>query len=177
MDAGLGGMWRERDMVARRLLTKAFQRYWRLSRALTLGARGIVLDHDHRVLLVRHGYPRGWHFPGGGVEWGETVHEALARELQEEVGVLVGEIEVDGGVELGPPPVLFGIYDNSARFPGDHVALFVVRDWRQGALPAPTFEIPEQRFFARDALPPDASGAVRDRLAEVLGGLPPASTW
>jgi ADP-ribose pyrophosphatase YjhB (NUDIX family) len=164
-------------MVARRLLTKAFQRYWRLSRGLTLGARGMVLDRNDRLLLVRHGYQRGWHFPGGGVEWGETVHDALARELVEEVGVFVGEIEVDGAVKPGPPPVLFGIYDNSAHFPGDHVALFVVRDWRQGEVPPPSYEIAEQRFFARDALPPDASAAVKDRLAEVLGGLPPAWIW
>lgn len=153
-------------MVARRILTKALQRYWRLSRGLTLGARGLILDASNRVLLVRHGYQLGWHFPGGGVEWGETVLQALTRELREEAGVIVGET-----------PVLFGLYANFQRFPGDHVALFVVRDWHQQAVPEPTYEIAEQRRFGADALPPDASGAVLRRMAEVLSGGPRADAW
>jgi hypothetical protein len=57
------------------------------------------------------------------------------------------------------------------------VALFVVSDWRQAAIPEPTYEIAEQRLFAADALPPDASGAVLRRLAEVLSGHPRADAW
>jgi ADP-ribose pyrophosphatase YjhB (NUDIX family)/ribosomal protein S18 acetylase RimI-like enzyme len=52
-------------------------------------ARGVLLDEDDRVLLVRFEFPDGplWATPGGGVEAGETPVEGLRRELAEEVGL------------------------------------------------------------------------------------------
>ena len=51
-----------RERLKLRLLHWSFL----LLRPMTLGVRGVVADADERVLLVRHGYVSGWHFPGGG---------------------------------------------------------------------------------------------------------------
>ena len=58
---------------------------------------GAVVVHEGRVLLIRRGKEplRGrWVVPGGTVEPGETLHEALIREVHEETGITVRPGEV-----------------------------------------------------------------------------------
>lgn len=47
---------------------------------------GMISHPDGKVLLIR-GPRRGWEFPGGQVEEGENLIEALQREIKEESGV------------------------------------------------------------------------------------------
>jgi 8-oxo-dGTP pyrophosphatase MutT (NUDIX family) len=160
--AGEGEPRRIGESALRRILHV----YWRMSRGLTLGVRGLVIDGDRRVFLVKHTYVSGWHLPGGGVEPGETVLEALARELKEE-----------GNVELLDPPVLHGIFFNSRVSRRDHVAVFVVEHFRQPAPPRPGCEIMAHGFFALEDMPGDTAAASRARIAEVMMGAPVSPRW
>jgi len=140
--------------------------YWRFARGATLGARGMVIDGHGRIFLVKHSYVDGWHMPGGGVETGETMLTALARELDEE-----------GNIKLTGQPQLFAIYFNGRISRRDHVALFIVRDFLQESPPQPNREIIEHGFFALDALPQDTSRATRARIDEVLRGVTVSELW
>ena len=57
-------------------------------------ARVILIDSEHRVLLTRFSFGDGdvWTTVGGGVEPGETHAEAARRELDEEAGLVVGDV-------------------------------------------------------------------------------------
>lgn len=147
-------------------LRRVFHTYWRFARGMTLGVRGIVLDDDNRVFLVKHSYVSGWHLPGGGVEVGETFLDALARELVEE-----GRIEILGDAAL------HGVFFNSHVSRRDHVAVYVIRRFRQDRVPEPNREIIACGFFAADRLPDGTTDGTRRRIAEVVDGQPAIATW
>ena len=133
---------------------------------MTLGVRGVVFDGKGSVLLVRHGYVAGWHFPGGGVERGETCENALGRELLEEACVAV-----EGSTRL------HGLFFNGRVSPRDHVAVYVVDRFRVTGVRAPDAEIQEARFFPLDALPDGVTPGTRKRLEEIRGARPIDGWW
>jgi 8-oxo-dGTP diphosphatase len=57
-------------------------------------AVGVLIDGDGRFLLTSRPegkvYAGHWEFPGGKVEAGESIEQALRRELQEELGITIG---------------------------------------------------------------------------------------
>jgi 8-oxo-dGTP diphosphatase len=65
-------------------------------RAVVEVAVGVLVRGDGSFLLTSR--PEGkvyagyWEFPGGKVEAGETVEQALRRELQEEIGIVIGAV-------------------------------------------------------------------------------------
>jgi 8-oxo-dGTP pyrophosphatase MutT (NUDIX family) len=147
-------------------LRRVFHLYWRFARGMTLGVRAVVLDRDNRVFLVHHSYVSGWHLPGGGVETGETLVDALRRELAEE-----------GRIELTGDPSLHGLFFNSHVSPRDHVAVYVVRHFSQDRLPQANREIAACGFFDPNALPEETTQGTRLRISEVLEGREPIATW
>jgi ADP-ribose pyrophosphatase YjhB (NUDIX family) len=148
------------------VLRRFFHLYWRFARGMTLGVRAVVVDGDNRVFLVKHSYVSGWHLPGGGVEVGETFADALRRELVEE-----------GRIELTGEPALQGVFLNGRVSRRDHVAVYLVREFRQDRLPEPNREIIACGFFDVGALPAETTTGTRLRISEVLEGKPRMATW
>jgi ADP-ribose pyrophosphatase YjhB (NUDIX family) len=147
------------------IMRHMMRQWFRWTRSMTLGVRAMVIDGEDRILLVQHGYTPGWLLPGGGIEWGETAYQALARELQEEAAIT-----------LTAKPELFGFYSNEKVFRGDHVAFYVVKHFLPGRF-KPTTEIADARFFDPDRLPEDTSEGTRRRIDEVFHGRAQSGLW
>jgi 8-oxo-dGTP diphosphatase len=71
-----------------------------------LAVTGLITNHLGEVLMIRSPR-RGWEIPGGQVEVGESLHQALAREIHEETGI-TAKVGVLAGIysNLKPPPLL-----------------------------------------------------------------------
>jgi len=146
---------------------RLFHLYFLLRRPMTLGVRALVHDAAaNSVLLIRHTYVPGWQLPGGGVELGETMEEALARELEEEADIVIET-----------PPLLRSVHFNRNASRRDHVALYVITGFRQTVPKRPDREIAEAGFFALDDLPPETTPATRRRLAETFDDTTPSPYW
>jgi 8-oxo-dGTP pyrophosphatase MutT (NUDIX family) len=147
----------------------AYQRVTRLTRfgrwPLTIGVRVLVREGDN-VLLVRHTYSPGWHFPGGGVDRRETTVDAAARELREEAQI-----------EATSPPRFVGVYLSTTQGKSDHIVFFEAPDWRRIDGKARPLEIAETAFFPLGDLPKGTTGGTRRRLAELFDGAARSADW
>ncbi|PKN31335.1 MAG: DNA mismatch repair protein MutT, partial [Deltaproteobacteria bacterium HGW-Deltaproteobacteria-20] len=57
-----------------------------------VGVMAIARDEDGKYLMIRRADTGTWSMPGGTLEWGETVRDALVREVREESGARVLEV-------------------------------------------------------------------------------------
>ena len=155
------------NVLALRLADRLRRLVWRAFGPRTIGIRGLVVDGDGRVLLVRHSYGQPtWHLPGGGVKRRETLVQALARELREEVSVTV----------TGPIR-LHGTFSNMTEGKSDHISVFVVEHWQRDAEPDGDTEIEAAAFFAPGDLPAATSPGTGRRVVEWANGQVAAFDW
>jgi ADP-ribose pyrophosphatase YjhB (NUDIX family) len=148
----------------------AYHRAAKLARTgrwpLTIGVRIIVRDEAARVLLVRHTYTPGWHFPGGAVDKRETAADAAVRELREEALI-----------EALAPPRLVGVYLSLTQGKSDHIVFYAAGAWRPAQGKARPLEIAETGFFPENALPEGTTGGTKRRLAELSGAAAQSTVW
>ncbi|MFE5077698.1 NUDIX hydrolase [Streptomyces halstedii] len=134
-----------------------------------------IIRRDDEILLVRESLGTNgemlWSLPGGGVEDGELLHEALRRELQEETGLLVGD----------PVRTAFLMHIDSEQHPSALAAAFEIDEWA-GDLTPQDDDIEQAAFFAL----PDAlkllgeldSATQREPIVGYLTGtIEPGTTW
>jgi ADP-ribose pyrophosphatase YjhB (NUDIX family) len=119
------------------------------------GVSVIACDEGTRVLLVRHSYgPALWMLPGGGLKRGEAPAAAAAREVHEELGCDLTNIEPIATLEETISGARHTAYVFAARV--------------HGALRPDEREVVDARFFALDDLPRDLSSLSRQRIATWL---------
>jgi len=141
--------------------TPGFVRRWgvRLTQPrFTVTAGAVIRDERGRVLLLRHVFRRGsgWGIPGGFLARGEQPDEAVRRELREETGLALEEVELAFVRTLALPhqvEIIFRCRMRAAALEG-----------REDSL-----EIDRAEWFERDALPEGIGDDQRRLIARALG--------
>jgi 8-oxo-dGTP diphosphatase len=122
-----------------------------------IGVFALIFD-EGRILLGHRRDIDWWNLPGGGMEAGETVDEALRREVHEETGL---EVEVEQ---------LVGVYSK----PQKQEVVLTFRCRVIGGMLQPTEEIRENGYFAPEAVPSNTLPKHRQRIEDALLNQPGA---
>lgn len=117
-----------------------------------IGVFALIFNHEQQILLGLRRDIDWWNLPGGGMEVGETVDEALCREVREETGL---EVKVEQ---------LIGVYSKPQK---QEVVLTFLCQVIGGTLQS-TEETRESRYFAPNALPVNTLPKHRQRIEDAL---------
>ncbi|MBN1608062.1 MAG: NUDIX domain-containing protein [Polyangiaceae bacterium] len=140
------GVWHLVKEAARHLLRRP-----------VVGVVAAARCSDGRWLLVQRSDTGQWAMPGGTVEWGETLQQAIVRELREEAGVEQVRLED-----------LAGVYSDPGRDMRFHAVTVVVHATVEPPTrgPANSVEIGAVRLFAEDELPSTLSHGMTVMLSD-----------
>ena len=114
-----------------------------------------VIEREGRYLLARRRDIGWWNLAGGGLEYGESVEEGLAREVREEIGANIA-------IER-----LLGVYSKPRK--NEVVLAFVCHLTDDSPRPGPSDEVSEVAWFLPNEFPPDLLPKLAGLLGAVIG--------
>jgi 8-oxo-dGTP diphosphatase len=120
----------------------------------SIGVFAVIFDEQGRILCVKRNYPPfNWTTPGGGVDDGESLIQAVEREVREETGYIVQAKR------------LLGAYSSTYK---DDLVLSIEaelvdrEEWQSNQ------EISEMGFFAKDELPQPMKSGTTARILDAF---------
>ncbi|GGK98593.1 NUDIX domain-containing protein [Mangrovihabitans endophyticus] len=127
---------------------------------LFVGARGVIIDDDQRLLLIQRSDNHRWAIPAGAMELGESMEECAIRETWEETGLRATSLT----------PFAFYTsytYTNDWGHTYQQILMsFRIHTW-EGELQRVTDESVDAGFFPLDALPGPKSFIIAETLADL----------
>jgi mutator protein MutT len=125
----------------------------------TVTAGALIFNNEGKVLLLKHRFRAGsgWGIPGGFLEVGEQPEEAMRRELREEIGLEVEQVEI--------------LTSRSFKKPRQVEILFRCR--ADADVKPLTIEVERAEWFSVHALP---AGLPKDQRAIIERGIERAAT-
>ncbi|PRY29473.1 NUDIX domain-containing protein [Pseudosporangium ferrugineum] len=127
---------------------------------LFVGARGVILDEQGRLLLIQRSDNHRWAIPAGAMELGESMEQCAIREVWEETGLRATSLT----------PFAFhssATYTNEWGHSYQQILMsFRIHTW-EGELQKVTDESVDAGFFPVDALPGPRSLIIEETLADL----------
>ena len=127
---------------------------------LFVGARGVILDDQGRLLLIQRSDNHRWAIPAGAMELGESMEQCAIREVWEETGLRATSLT----------PFAFHTsytYTNEWGHTYQQILMsFRIHTW-EGELQKVTEESIDAGFFPLDALPGPKSAVIDEVLADL----------
>ena len=125
-----------------------------------VGARGVVLDDQNRILLIQRSDNHRWAIPAGAMELGESMEDCAIRETYEETGLRATSLT---------PFAFYTRYTFTNLYGHTYQQIlmsFRIYSW-EGELVRQTEESVDAGFFSLDALPGPPSFILDETLADL----------